>query len=141
MSLLSIASLGGTLPALALETPSIIARRRSEGPPKVVKVTEVKVQSDNINGTWYHSLTGKVVNETGGSVRNIQVYYEIYQPGTNRLVDAGATTVSPNSLLSNAMGEFRDIPNQGGQVKITLVEWLSGERGYNSHPQMEQFPH
>lgn len=140
LSILLVAGVWGTLPAPALAPPQQLARRRPQGPPKVVKVTEAQVASDNINGVWYHSLRGKVVNETGGTVRSIQVYYEIYQPGTNRLIDAGATTVKPSPLLANAVGNFQLTSNQGGQVKITLVEWLSGDRGYHSHPQMEAFP-
>ncbi|MDG2990946.1 hypothetical protein L3556_08400 [Candidatus Synechococcus calcipolaris G9] len=140
LSILLVAGVWNTLPAPARDIPQKLARRHNQGPPKVVKVTEAQVVSDNINGIWYHSLSGQVVNETGGTVRNIQVYYEIYQPGTNRLVDAGATTVKPSPLLANAVGNFRLTSNQGGQVKITLVEWLSGDRGYHSHPQMEEFP-
>jgi len=91
-------------------------------------------------GVWYHRLTGRLINETDQPARNIQIYYEIYAPNSNRIVDAGSTTLKSRVVNSQAEAEFLIIPNAAGRVKITLVEWLSGDRDYRSYPQMQEFP-
>ncbi len=123
---------------LSLENVPAIARRREA--PKVVRVTAVQLQSENIAGVWYHRLTGRVRNETTTPARNVQIYYEIYEPTSKRLLEAGATQLRNRVINSEDEVEFLVIPNTGGQVKITLVEWLSGDREYRSFQQMQEFP-
>ncbi|WP_448533564.1 hypothetical protein [Parathermosynechococcus lividus] len=130
--------LGSIGVALPVVTPAALARRREA--PKVVKVTAVTLESENIAGVWYHRLTGRLINETAQPARNIQIYYEIYAPNSNRIIDAGSTTLKSRVVNSQAEAEFLIIPNAAGRVKITLVEWLSGDRDYRSHPQMQEFP-
>ncbi len=130
--------LGTTTMALPILSPAALARRREA--PKVVKVTAVKLESENIAGVWYHRLTGRVVNETAQPARNIQIYYEIYAPESNRIVEAGSTTLRNRVVNSEGEAEFLIIPNTAGRVRITLVEWLSGDRDYRSHSQMQEFP-
>lgn len=123
---------------LSLEVPAAIARRREA--PKVVRVTDVQLQSENIAGVWYHRLTGRVRNETATAARKVQIYYEIYDPTSQRLLEAGSTQLGNRVINSEGEAEFLVIPNAGGRVKITLVEWLSGDREYRSFPQMQEFP-
>jgi len=123
---------------VAALSPTALARRREA--PKVVKVTAVNLQSENIAGVWYHRLTGRLVNETTEPARNIQIYYEIYAPDSNRIVDAGSATLRSRVVNSQGEAEFLIIPNAAGRVRITLVEWLSGDRDYRSHAQMQDFP-
>ncbi|WP_298613652.1 hypothetical protein [uncultured Thermosynechococcus sp.] len=114
-----------------------IARRREA--PKVVRVTDVQLQSENIAGVWYHRLTGRVRNETATPARNVQIYYEIYDSPSKRLLEAGFTQLRNRVIDSGAEAEFLVTPNVGGRVKITLVEWLSGDREYRSFQQMQEF--
>ncbi|MFN4279391.1 hypothetical protein [Thermosynechococcus sp.] len=122
---------------LSLDGRVAIARRRAA--PKVVRVTDVQLQSENIAGVWYHRLMGRVRNETTTPARNVQIYYEIYDPTSKRLLEAGATQLRNRVINSEDEVEFLVIPNTGGQVKITLVEWLSGDREYRSFQQMQEF--
>ncbi|BCX11882.1 MAG: hypothetical protein KatS3mg067_0820 [Thermosynechococcus sp.] len=122
---------------LSLASRPAIARRREA--PKVVRVTDVQLQSENIAGVWYHRLTGRVRNETATPARNVQIYYEIYDPTSKRLLAAGFTQLRNQVLNSEAEAEFLALPNAGGRVKITLVEWLSGDREYRSFQQMQEF--
>ncbi|HIK22535.1 MAG TPA: hypothetical protein IGQ16_02530 [Thermosynechococcus sp. M3746_W2019_013] len=122
---------------LSLEGMPAIARRREA--PKVVRVTNVQLQSENIAGVWYHRLTGRVRNETATPARNVQIYYEIYDPTGKRLLEAGSTQLRNQAINSQGEAEFLATPNAGGRVKITLVEWLSGDREYRSFQQMQEF--
>ncbi len=124
--------------ALTIASPAALARRREA--PKVVRVTAVNFESENIAGVWYHRLTGRLVNETAQPARNIQIYYEIYAPDSKRILEAGSTTLRGRVVNSQDEAEFLILPNAAGRVKITLVEWLSGDRDYRSHPQMQDFP-
>ncbi|HIK25053.1 MAG: hypothetical protein P3X23_004115 [Thermosynechococcus sp. Uc] len=114
-----------------------IARRREV--PKVVRVTDVQLQSENIAGVWYHRLTGRVRNETATPAHNVQIYYEIYDSTSKRLLEAGLTQLRNRVINSEGEAEFLATPNAGGRVKITLVEWLSGDRQYHSFQQMQEF--
>ncbi|BAC07627.1 FxLYD domain-containing protein [Thermosynechococcus vestitus] len=122
---------------LSLEGMPAIARRREV--PKVVRVTDLQLQSENIAGVWYHRLTGRVRNETATPARNVQIYYEIYDPTGKRLLEAGSTQLHNRVIDSEGEAEFLATPNAGGRVKITLVEWLSGDRDYHSFQQMQEF--
>ncbi|MFN4270835.1 MAG: hypothetical protein ACK4HN_10240 [Thermosynechococcus sp.] len=123
---------------LSLDGRVAIARRREA--PKVVRVTDVQLQSENIAGVWYHRLTGRVRNETATPARNVQIYYEIYDPTSKRILEAGFTQLRNRVIDRGAEAEFLVTPNRGGLVKITLVEWLSGDREYRSFQQMQEFP-
>ncbi|HIK35338.1 MULTISPECIES: hypothetical protein [unclassified Thermosynechococcus] len=111
---------------LSLDGMPAIARRREA--PKVVRVTDVQLQSENIAGVWYHRLR----KETATPARNVQIYSEIYDPTSKRLLEAGSTQ------LRVGEAEFLATPNGGGRVKITLVEWLSGDREYRLFQQMQE---
>lgn len=130
--------LGTAAVALPMVSPSAVARRREA--PKAVKVTAVSLVSENIAGVWYHRLTGRLINETSQPARNIKIYYEIYAPHSTRIVDAGSATLRSRVVNSQEEAEFLIIPNAAGRVKITLVEWLSGDRNYRFYPQMQEFP-
>lgn len=110
-----------------------------EASPKIVRVTAAKVQSEQIAGTWFHTLRLNALNNTGGTVNRVFINYEIYAPNSQRLVTAGKAALQPENLLTGEEGRAQIMVNQGGRVKVTLVEWLSPEKGYRSYEQMQDF--
>ncbi len=118
------------IPDVARQTPS----------PKIVRVTAAQVQTEQIAGSWFHTLSLKAANQTEGNVTRIVVNYEIYAANTTRLVAAGKANLQPQNLLPNEEAQAQIMVDQGGRVKVTLVEWVSSDQGYKSFEQMEEFP-
>jgi hypothetical protein len=121
------------------QQPYLLAKKKKE-PVQTVKVTTVKLVSEDIVGTPLHTLTGEIFNNTEAPVRNVTVYYEVYTPSTNKLVDAGSIVVTPGVVASQSTGQFTASPKAGGNVKITLIEWGGSNRSYGSYSQMQVFP-
>jgi hypothetical protein len=120
--------------------PRFAKKKTQEQNLRVVKVMDAAIASENIAGSWYYTLGGSVTNNSVAPVRNVVVYYEISAPGIGKIVDAGSSLVQPMVLKPGDRGEFKLSPKMGGQVKITLIEWLNPDRSYGSYSQMQVFP-
>ncbi len=107
--------------------------------PADVVATEVKLTSENIAGTWYYTLAGKVMNRSDAPVGNVVIYYEIYSEA-GKIVDAGSIQINPPLIPAQGEGGFQVTPKTTGQVKVTLVRWQKPDRSYASHSQMQVFP-
>jgi hypothetical protein len=141
----SATSSGLAAPQLRLSQPQrqpllLLAKKKKKEPVQTVKVTTVKLVSEDIVGTPLHTLIGEIVNNTEAPVGNVVVYYEVYAPATNKLVDAGSIVATPSVIASQGAGQFTASPKAGGNVKITLVEWGGSNRSYGSYSQMQVFP-
>lgn len=145
VAMLALAALSSPI-ALILSPFQVWARSPALGlmakkPPKPVEVSvsEVKLTSENIAGAWFHTLTGKVLNQSDALVNNVVVYYEIYSEA-GKIVDAGSVQLSPPAIAKGGQGEFSITPNAAGRVKITLVRWQKPDRSSAFYTQMQLFP-
>jgi hypothetical protein len=106
---------------------------------QVVTVTNAKLVSENIGGSWFHTLTGSVENRTPNPVQTVTVHYEIVG-ASGQLTDAGSLRVETGLLPTGERVEFTtSTPKAAGQVRVTLVEWLNLDRSYGSFPQRQLF--
>jgi hypothetical protein len=80
-----------------------------------------------------------VINNTGSSVSKVFINYEIYAPNSTKILTAGKAAIQPQTLLAGEEGRVQLMVNQAGRVKITLVEWVSAEKGYKTYEQMQDF--
>lgn len=129
------------LAPLAQVTPSRFLLAAEKVPnTKIVRVTAAQVLSEQIAGTWFYTLRLNALNETGGTVNRVFINYEIYAPNSQRLLTAGKAALQPQNLLTGEEGRAQLMVNQGGWVKVTLIEWLSPEKGYRTYEQMQDFP-
>jgi hypothetical protein len=107
---------------------------------QVVTVTTAQLTSENISGSWYHTLKGLVENRTPKPVQTIVVHYEVVAAGTGKLLDAGSLEVPTPLLQPGGQTEFvSSSPKAGGQIRITMVEWLNDDRTYGKFPQRQLF--
>lgn len=127
-------------PVAPLTASNILLAAEQESNPKVVRVTMAQVQSEQIVGTWFYTLRLNALNNTGGTVNKVFINYEIYAPNSQRLLTAGKAALQPQNLLTGEEGRAQLMVNQGGRVKVTLVEWISPEKGYRTYEQMQEFP-
>lgn len=117
-----------------------LALAKQPSKPQDAQVTTAAITSDNIVGTWFHTLTGRVANSGTTPISNAVVFYEIYQPTTEKLIDAGSTTVLPVVIPPGGEGQFQLSSNTTGRVKITLVRWQRPDRSFGTFSQMQFFP-
>lgn len=113
--------------------------KKKEGPADVL-VTQVEIAEEDIVGTIYYTLKGKVLNRSEDLVLYPLVHYEIYAPGTERIVKAGVVKAAPERLPSGQNATFEQELSTSGQVKITTVRWQTEDKALKSHAQMERFP-
>jgi hypothetical protein len=121
---------------------NLIAKKKEKPDPNAnkVSVTAAQVTSENIVGTMYYTLKGSLTNNTQGIVSNIVVYYELRDPGNGKLITAGTALATPAVLQPGGTADFTANPINGGQVKITLIEWRQPDKSAGSHSQMQMFP-
>jgi hypothetical protein len=106
---------------------------------QVVRVSVAQLTSENIAGGWFHTLKGAVENRTPNPVVNVVVHYEIVG-ADGKLADAGSVKVPTELLPPGGQVEFTSSsPKAGGQVRVTLVEWLNADRSYGSFGQRQVF--
>ena len=119
--------------------PQLLAKKKKKQPAAVL-VTEATVLADNIAGTWYYTLRGRIRNRGEEVATRPVVYYEIYDE-QDRIVDAGSMLIQPAFLPPNG-GEamFQKEIRKGGRVKITLVAWKKPDNSTEEHLQLEFFP-
>ncbi|MDS3860374.1 hypothetical protein RIF25_06085 [Thermosynechococcaceae cyanobacterium BACA0444] len=120
--------------------PTIQLVAEKEPNAKIVRVTAAQIQSEQIAGAWFYTLKVNAVNNTSGTVNKVFINYEIYAPNSQKLLFAGKAALQPQNLLTGEEGRAQLMVNQGGRVKVTLVEWISPEKGYKTYEQMQEFP-
>ncbi|AFY60022.1 hypothetical protein [Synechococcus sp. PCC 6312] len=129
-------------PSLSVQGPGpkIKLAAEKESNAKIVRVTAAQIQSEQIAGAWFYTLKVNAVNNTSGTVNKVFINYEIYAPNSQKLLFAGKAALQPQNLLTGEEGRAQLMVNQGGRVKVTLVEWVSPEKGYKTYEQMQEFP-
>lgn len=129
------------LPAVAETAPSsVIQLAKKKKKPASVVVTEAQVIAEDIAGTVYYTLSGRVQNRSEEPVINPLVFYEIYDEETDQIVAGGSLLAQPAVVPGNSEAAFQAELNYGGRVRITLVEWLTRDRKPKSNDQQEFFP-
>jgi hypothetical protein len=123
--------------AAAVPEPVQVAKKEKK--PADVVVTEARVTQETIAGTVYYTLSGRIKNRSEEPVINPLVFYEIYSD-ENKIVAGGSLLVQPAVIPGNGEAIFESELNFGGQVRITLVEWLGRDRTPKANNQREFFP-
>lgn len=123
---------------LRQEQPLQLAKKKKK--PADVVVTSALVTEEDIAGTLYYTLSGRLKNRSDEPVLNPLVYYEIYEEDTEQMVTGGSLLVQPSVIPGNGEATFKTDLNFGGRVRITLVQWLTREREPKSNDQREFFP-
>lgn len=92
-------------------------------------VSDVKFVKDAV-GTPRYSIEGKVTNSGTIPMRSLKVIYREYRQSNEELVEVSTNeaTVSPNELLSGAIGLFGRVISEPPQV-IFIVSIESPESG------------
>ena len=116
-----------------------IGEKKKKGPADVL-VTEAQVKSEDIAGTRYYTLTGRLLNRSNNVILSPFVNYELYSEATDTIVKAGSIKVSPEVLSSGKETTFQQELDVGGKLKITLVRWKTQDKVLRSNEQMEFFP-
>ncbi len=124
---------------LSQDQPVLLAKKKKKKPADVV-VTEAAVTEEDIAGTIYYTLSGRLQNRSDEPVINPLVFYEIYEEDTEQIVAGGSLLVQPSVIPSSGEATFQTDLNFGGRVRITLVQWLTREREPKSNDQREFFP-
>ncbi len=140
--------LGGSISVLAPQVqafPKHIALfgigEKKEKEPADVLVTKAEIQTEEIAGTQYHKLSGRLLNGSENLIWYPLVHFEIYSETTDAIIKAGTVKVFPEVLESGKEGVFeQDLSSGGGKLKITLVRWKSQDKVLKSAEQMEFFP-
>ena len=69
-----------------------------------------------------NSLSGQVTNQTGDTVRNVRVNYEVLDSQGN-LIDNGVIYARPSTIPPGGSASFSGITVKGAKVRPTFVEW------------------
>ncbi len=128
------------LPTQATLPPVPIQVAKKKKKPAAVVVTEAQITQEDIAGTLYYTLSGRLKNRSDEPVLNPLVYYEVYEEGTGKIVTGGSLLVQPSVIPGNSEATFQSEINFAGRVRITLVEWLTRENKPKTHDQQEFFP-
>lgn len=128
-----------TPPAASVPTEPLLLAKKKKTKPADLVVTEAQVTEENIAGTIYYTLSGRVKNRSEEPVINPLVFYEIYSED-DKIVAGGSLLVQPAVMPGNTEATFQSELNFGGRVRITLVEWLNRERTPQANNQREFFP-
>ena len=134
---ISIPALG--LEESVLEEPVLIAKRKKVPKSDEVAVTQAEIETRLVAGSPYHYLNGVIENRGKERAHNISFYFEIYQKGTENIIDAGSFIINPSVVRPGGTIPFTRNVSADGTVRITLVRWSKDDRSPLKHLQMQLF--
>jgi hypothetical protein len=92
-----------------------LAQLCSRSTPRAQVVISRMVREDNV-------LVGNVVNQTGKSVRNVQVIYEILNRQRD-VIQRSSSPTEPSNLGSGQTALFELIGEDGQNIRIVSLKW------------------
>ena len=97
-------------------TPSINPQKLSAVDAEAARMPISSVKYDG------NLLEGRVTNQTGDTVQNIKVNYEVRDRKGN-LIDNGFILAQPATVPPGASASFSGVTAKGTKVQPTFVEW------------------
>ncbi len=126
-------------PALGLEEAVLLARRPKVPESDEVAVTEAAIETRLVANTPYYYLNGVIQNKGTEKAIDLGFYFEIYEPGTEKIIDAGSFVITPPILRPGGSISFTRNVSANGTVRITLVRWRNSDRAPFKNVQMQLF--
>lgn len=120
----------------------LLAKKKKSQPTKIpdVALTQAEIFEEDVAGSAYATLRGQVVNQGPTVAYNTLIYYEVYAPDADTLIEAGAARPEPYILPPGGTAKFEKVLGRGGRLKITLMQWKKQDNSLDSHAVMQFYP-